>query len=66
MQLQNEHMAASSSPIYGGGPRRGTASTFKPQRAHSNHSEHIQTTASTFKPQRAHSNHSEHKLNPAR
>jgi len=27
MQLQYEHMAASSSPINGGGPRRGTAST---------------------------------------
>ncbi len=29
MQLLNEHMAASSSPIYGGGPRRGTASTIQ-------------------------------------
>jgi len=27
MQVQNSHMAASSSPIYGGGPRRGKAST---------------------------------------
>ncbi|EJL85455.1 hypothetical protein PMI17_03610, partial [Pantoea sp. GM01] len=34
MPLPNAHLAASSSPIYGGGPRRGTASTrFTPFRS---------------------------------
>jgi len=28
MQLHHWHVAASSSPIYGGGPRRGTPSTY--------------------------------------